>query len=452
MGACSSRNLRTTPYAAYAQTNSRSQVHEVALMPVTAPNFPSKDCPGFTRLHEIYASCPRVRQHFGSTDEVLERSEFYQQVVIDASSDKVAPGSTIPVVVLSRWRGDAAWDVAGFIGCRGFASGGSTMPVNQMQMFFKDGHKVPLTMPAIQLAMRMYFEMHIECANELGRSDVQWPTNAEWTIKRTNMEVRRVLETLLVFWGLRPTRSGSSHAVFPLELRSETESAVTFGTTERDAIRSVASDIALWGNTQTTWRTGLPNASPGLGVFMPSNVRCLCTTLSMNFRGTQQKTPAERREVLGERVADLLELIQPPPRPEGEEPPVRQPKSVRRTAADASPARTGQVSAPFLAPQGMQFQPMQPAQQMQPPQQQFVFVQQPNGMLQAVPIAMMQPAMPQHVQQFQPMNQQMQPQQQPQYVMVPAQSTGDVPMFQEAPAQQDLGAMLRGFQKVFAPS
>jgi hypothetical protein len=383
MGGCHSQALSQTPIAAYAQTHSRSQVHEVAVMPLTTTNFPTPDCPAFQRLHEIYRTCPRVRQHFANAagEEPLALEAFYHQVVIDASHPRLPNATSLPVAVATRWRGDEQWDIAGYIGCRGFADDGELNEVNHLQMFFKDGHKVPLTMPAIQLAARLFAEMHILSTGPNSDAEAQrvpWPNNCEWTIRRHNMEVRRVLEAVLVFWDLRPSRTGTpdqapppapavgpfpmtllpyvplqvpAHqfavqmqgraggydianrasfadaaphlGMFPLERRSLTEDLLTLGTGRGEAVASLLADLASWSSPPARWTSGSVT-SLGLDGILPANFvasggRVLLTGLSMNFRGTQQKTPAERRDILGGDVADMLELIQPLPRDPAEQ-------------------------------------------------------------------------------------------------------------------------------------
>jgi hypothetical protein len=396
MGGCKSKAFSDVPIAAYAQTHSRSQVHEVAVIPLTVANCPSPNCYTFKRLHEIYRTCPRVRQHFAnSADEPLPIEAFYRQVVIDASHPNLPNGTCLPVAVATRWRGDEKWDVAGYIGCRGFDDEGCHNEVCHLQMFFKDGHKVPLTMPAIQLAARLYAEIfllshggglnhaayppgHVSSASSPATTNVQipWPRSIEWTIRRSNMEVRRVIEAVLVFWSLRPARTGSpdqtappapnlsqygqplmpfspvatgpmphyattmhgghahtnfssssassnsafsdagTHIVyFPLEQRTLTDDIVTLGTHRADAVASLMADLASWSSSPARWAHGVA-PSPGLEEILPDNFQAknglvLLTGLSMNFRGTQQKTPAERRIILGDPVADMLEHIQP---------------------------------------------------------------------------------------------------------------------------------------------
>mmetsp|Transcript_18528 Transcript_18528/g.57471 ORF Transcript_18528/g.57471 Transcript_18528/m.57471 type:complete len:558 (-) Transcript_18528:840-2513(-) len=536
MGACSSKTVRDIPCVAYAQTHSRSQVHEVAVLPLTKANFPSPSVPAFQRLHEIYDTCPRVRQHFAASEQALPLDAFYKQVVVEASNPTIPDGCVVPVLVVTRWRGDEGWDVAGYVGCRSYDADGRRTETSALQMFFKDGHKVPLTMPAIQLAARLFVETHALALQDdkatagqiASATRAPWPRDCEWTIRRHNMEVRRVLEAVLVFWGLRPARTGtpdqpapcatlfgpaghhgygaepsySSHqqrahqamqdtapflASFPLELRSATDELITVGCAQPEAISSLMADLAGWSSTTGTQWHADP-APLAMGSLLPSDFitrggRMLVTGLSMNFRGTQQKTPAERRDVLGAAVADTLEMIQPAPRDPEEQAAIdraHQSRREQRRAAKPSgvhgnvgnggtynPMNRPPPSYPGYAPVqqqafGMQQQPMvilqqqpqhQPQQQLlqlpsapPPPGFTYAFMQGADGALTPVllPAPQQQPH-PQPQQQVpmmlasQPLTQQQPPQQQQQQQEPPRPSvfgTSKLPQSSSASSAQ----------------
>jgi hypothetical protein len=371
------------------------------------------------------------------------------------------------VLVVTRWRGDEAWDVAGYVGCRSYDGDGRRTETSALQMFFKDGHKVPLTMPAIQLAARLFTETYALAQNEengtaAAGGRTPWPRDCEWTIRRTNMEVRRVLEAVLVFWGLRPSRTGTpdqpaptatlfehrSHhhhqinqpyppsmqggggnkaqqdsapylSNFPLELRSVTDDLITVGCNQADAIASLMADLAGWSSTSLTvpsWhadpsRLAMGNLLPA--DFVQSGGRVLVTGLSMNFRGTQQKTPVERRDVLGATVADVLEMVQPIARDPEEQSALDRAHMLRREQRRAPKSQQ-------VAPQQLHHQAPRPPPSYGaavPPQQGVAMPMQQlqGGMFQ--PVHQQQQGVPMIMV---PQQQQQQQQQQPQQLQLPS--------------------------------